>query len=234
MVEKAVTNASRQERQLLINEVLENEYPLSNLSSSTITSTESSPVAVDTTGDTSVLWTMMKDQFANYVVQKMLDVSEQPIRKELMTRIRPYLNSLRKYNYGKHIINKMEKYHLKAGSSHLPLFSPSSSTGNHDVASSLSSGASSVGGSVCGAPLNTSATDWQSSGGAAGINSPTMSFGFGEGSPLTHFAQSLSAVCPPLRDEGDEEADTGDDEHRQSSESETTTTAVNRGEFSDT
>ncbi|VDK34334.1 unnamed protein product [Taenia asiatica] len=117
VVEKAVTNASRQERQALINEVLENVDP-NQIQFSAME-------CLDEREDNSVLWTMMKDQFANYVIQKMLDVAEPPIRKELMARIRPYINSLRKYTYGKHIIGKMEKYYSKTVSSgHIPYFPP--------------------------------------------------------------------------------------------------------------
>lgn len=50
---------------------------------------------------------MMKDQYANYVVQKMLDVAEPSQRKKLMQSIRPHVQQLRKYTYGKHIISKM-------------------------------------------------------------------------------------------------------------------------------
>lgn len=60
---------------------------------------------------------MMKDQYANYVVQKMIDVAEPAQRKILMHKIRPHLNSLRKYTYGKHIIVKMEKFFVKPASS---------------------------------------------------------------------------------------------------------------------
>lgn len=55
---------------------------------------------------------MMKDQYANYVVQKMIDVSEPTQRKVLMHKIRPHMNSLRKYTYGKHIIAKLEKFFM--------------------------------------------------------------------------------------------------------------------------
>lgn len=47
---------------------------------------------------------MMKDQFANYVVQKMLDVSDGEQREYLIQKIRPHLMSLKKYTYGKHLI----------------------------------------------------------------------------------------------------------------------------------
>ncbi|KAK3087170.1 hypothetical protein FSP39_002529 [Pinctada imbricata] len=47
----------------------------------------------------SALYTMMKDQFANYVVQKMIDVAEPTQRKILMHKIRPHIATLRKYTY---------------------------------------------------------------------------------------------------------------------------------------
>lgn len=61
------------------------------------------------------LQVMMKDQYANYVVQKMIDVSEPTQRKTLLHKIRPHMNSLRKYTYGKHIIAKLEKFTMKSG-----------------------------------------------------------------------------------------------------------------------
>jgi pumilio RNA-binding family len=68
---------------------------------------------------------MMKDQYANYVVQKMIDVSEPTQRKTLLHKIRPHMNSLRKYTYGKHIIAKLEKFSLKSG---VASVTPSSAT----------------------------------------------------------------------------------------------------------
>lgn len=65
----------------------------------------------------SALNIMMKDQYANYVVQKMLDVCEPAQRKTLMHKIKPHFTSLKKYTYGKHIIAKLEKYFMKAPSS---------------------------------------------------------------------------------------------------------------------
>jgi pumilio RNA-binding family len=58
---------------------------------------------------------MMKDQFANYVVQKMLDVADGAHRKRMMLAIKPHIPALRKYNYGKHIIGMCvwgQIYHL--------------------------------------------------------------------------------------------------------------------------
>lgn len=56
---------------------------------------------------------MMKDQYANYVVQKMIDVSEPSQRKVLIRKIQPYVMHLRKYPYGKHILAKLEKFFMK-------------------------------------------------------------------------------------------------------------------------
>lgn len=55
----------------------------------------------------------MKDQYANYVIQKMIDVSEPTQRKIIMHKIKPHVNVLKKYTYGKHIIAKLEKFFQK-------------------------------------------------------------------------------------------------------------------------
>lgn len=70
------------------------------------------------------LYTMMKDQFANYVVQKMIDVAEPPQRKILMHKIRPHVGTLRKYTYGKHILAKLEKFLMKTNSDLGPIGMP--------------------------------------------------------------------------------------------------------------
>ncbi|XP_007463814.1 PREDICTED: pumilio homolog 2 isoform X5 [Lipotes vexillifer] len=90
VVEKCVTHASRAERALLIDEV-----------------------CCQNDGPHSALYTMMKDQYANYVVQKMIDMAEPSQRKIIMHKIRPHITTLRKYTYGKHILAKLEKYYLK-------------------------------------------------------------------------------------------------------------------------
>lgn len=58
---------------------------------------------------------MMKDQYANYVVQRMIDLLEEPQRDILLTRIRPHLPTLKKYTYGKHIIARVEKFVAEKG-----------------------------------------------------------------------------------------------------------------------
>ena len=51
----------------------------------------------------------MKDQFANYVVQKVLETCDDQQREMILTRIKAHLNTLKKYTYGKHIVARVEK-----------------------------------------------------------------------------------------------------------------------------
>ncbi|XP_074942835.1 pumilio homolog 2 isoform X8 [Phalacrocorax aristotelis] len=101
VVEKCVTHASRAERALLIDEV-----------------------CCQNDGPHSALYTMMKDQYANYVVQKMIDMAEPAQRKIIMHKIRPHITTLRKYTYGKHILAKLEKYYLKSSADLGPIGGP--------------------------------------------------------------------------------------------------------------
>ncbi|XP_013397936.1 pumilio homolog 1 [Lingula anatina] len=101
VVEKCVSHCSRSERAMMIDEVCSMQD-----------------------GVHSALYTMMKDQFANYVVQKMIDVAEPAQRKILMHKIRPHVSTLRKYTYGKHILAKLEKYYMKNNSDLGPIGLP--------------------------------------------------------------------------------------------------------------
>ncbi|XP_051510654.1 pumilio homolog 2-like isoform X4 [Myxocyprinus asiaticus] len=101
VVEKCVIHSSRAERALLIDEV-----------------------CCQKDGPHSALYTMMKDQYANYVVQRMIDMSEPAQRKIIMHKIRPHIATLRKYTYGKHILAKLEKYYMKSGSDLGPIGGP--------------------------------------------------------------------------------------------------------------
>ncbi|CAA0841833.1 Pumilio homolog 2 [Striga hermonthica] len=85
VVEKCLTFGDPSERQLLVNEML------------------------GTTDENEPLQAMMKDQFANYVVQKVLETCSDQQRELIMTRIKVHLNALKKYTYGKHIVARVEK-----------------------------------------------------------------------------------------------------------------------------
>ncbi|KAL8509694.1 hypothetical protein ACS0TY_016781 [Phlomoides rotata] len=52
---------------------------------------------------------MMKDQYANYVIQKILQKCTSDQREVLLGQIRNHLTTLRKYTYGKHIIAQFEQ-----------------------------------------------------------------------------------------------------------------------------
>lgn len=85
VVEKCLTYGKPEERLLLIKEMLgPNE--------------ENEP-----------LQAMMKDQFANYVVQKVLETCDDHNRELILSRIKVHLNALKRYTYGKHIVARVEK-----------------------------------------------------------------------------------------------------------------------------
>ncbi len=53
---------------------------------------------------------LMKDQYANYVVQRAIEVAKPMQRKILMYKIAPLLSAARKYMHAKHIVAKAEHY----------------------------------------------------------------------------------------------------------------------------
>ncbi|XP_043815465.1 pumilio homolog 2 isoform X2 [Manihot esculenta] len=85
VVEKCLSFGGPSERELLVNEML------------------------GTTDENEPLQAMMKDQFANYVVQKVLETCDDQQRELILTRIKIHLNALKKYTYGKHIVARVEK-----------------------------------------------------------------------------------------------------------------------------
>ncbi|KAG7572951.1 Pumilio RNA-binding repeat [Arabidopsis suecica] len=85
VVEKCLTFGGPEERELLVNEML------------------------GTTDENEPLQAMMKDQFANYVVQKVLETCDDQQRELILTRIKVHLNALKKYTYGKHVVARIEK-----------------------------------------------------------------------------------------------------------------------------
>lgn len=51
----------------------------------------------------------MKDQFGNYVVQKIIEMCTENQRSVLVSRIKAHAHALKKYTYGKHIVARMEQ-----------------------------------------------------------------------------------------------------------------------------
>ncbi|XAR66261.1 hypothetical protein NMG60_11012428 [Bertholletia excelsa] len=85
VVEKCLTFGTPEERQILVNEML------------------------GSTEENEPLQAMMKDQFANYVVQKVLETCDDQQLELILNRIKVHLNALKKYTYGKHIVARVEK-----------------------------------------------------------------------------------------------------------------------------
>ncbi|XP_059628106.1 pumilio homolog 1-like [Cornus florida] len=85
VVEKCLTFGTPEERQILVNEML------------------------GSTDENEPLQIMMKDQFANYVVQKVLETCDDQQLELILNRIKVHLNALKKYTYGKHIVARVEK-----------------------------------------------------------------------------------------------------------------------------
>ncbi|XP_062225846.1 pumilio homolog 2-like [Phragmites australis] len=61
------------------------------------------------TDENEPLQAMMKDQFGNYVVQKVLEICDDQQRELILSRVKVHLNALKKYTYGKHIVARVEK-----------------------------------------------------------------------------------------------------------------------------
>ncbi|KAF6137839.1 hypothetical protein GIB67_040547 [Kingdonia uniflora] len=95
VVEKCLSFGGPTERQILVSEML------------------------GTTDENEPLQAMMKDQFANYVVQKVLETCDDQQRELILSRIKVHLNALKKYTYGKHIVARVEKLVAAGGSNAL-------------------------------------------------------------------------------------------------------------------
>ncbi|GMJ11965.1 pumilio 4 [Hibiscus trionum] len=85
VVEKCLTFGGPEERQILVNEML------------------------GSTDENEPLQAMMKDQFGNYVVQKVLETCDDQNLELILSRIKVHLNALKRYTYGKHIVSRVEK-----------------------------------------------------------------------------------------------------------------------------
>ena len=83
VVEKCVSNATCQQRTRLISEIC---------------------------ADDSSLGSMIKDQYGNYVVQKMIETAGETDLAVLMSKIKAHCHSLHKFSYGKYILAKLETY----------------------------------------------------------------------------------------------------------------------------
>ena len=84
VVEKCLISASAAERDSIINDMLK----------------------MDVDGACDV-HAMVKDPYANYVVQKVLDIGDPQQRERVLNAIRPKAAQLKRYTYGKHILARL-------------------------------------------------------------------------------------------------------------------------------
>lgn len=56
----------------------------------------------------SPLSSLVRDQFGNYVVQRVLDIAEPSQRERVVDILREQVSAIKKYSYGKHIIARLE------------------------------------------------------------------------------------------------------------------------------
>jgi pumilio RNA-binding family len=52
---------------------------------------------------------MLRDPYANYVVQRIIEVADERHRERIVKYVQDNITQLRRYTYGKHIIAKLEK-----------------------------------------------------------------------------------------------------------------------------
>lgn len=52
---------------------------------------------------------LMTDRFANFVIQKALERAEGKLQMELINKVNDKAHAIRGYQYGKHVLNCLEK-----------------------------------------------------------------------------------------------------------------------------
>ncbi|KAG8049761.1 hypothetical protein GUJ93_ZPchr0009g1041 [Zizania palustris] len=63
---------------------------------------------LEQTESNNCLLMMMKDKYGNYVIQKILETCNEHQKEALLSRMKCHLPLLRKFTYGKHIVNRVE------------------------------------------------------------------------------------------------------------------------------
>jgi hypothetical protein len=69
----------------------------------------SSPEEASQTPPISFLYCLIKDQFGNYVIQAILDVSTEAQRQRIIHHVHPYHALLCRFTYGKHIVARLQR-----------------------------------------------------------------------------------------------------------------------------
>ena len=95
VVEKCLQFANKRDRDEMIWTIINVTFDLNN--------------PVDAKTGHCVLESMVRDPYANYVVQKVIDVSDERQRGAICRYVKENIVQLRRYTYGKHIIVRLEK-----------------------------------------------------------------------------------------------------------------------------
>jgi uncharacterized membrane-anchored protein YjiN (DUF445 family) len=95
VVEKCLQYASKRDRDEMIWTIINVTFDLNN--------------PVDAKTGHCVLESMVRDPYANYVVQKVIDVSDERQRAAIVRYVHENIVQLKRYTYGKHIIVRLEK-----------------------------------------------------------------------------------------------------------------------------
>lgn len=65
----------------------------------------------------SSLFELMTDKYANFVIQKTLEVAEGDLQSQLVTKVNEQSASIRTFPYGRHVLNCLEKLKRNKASS---------------------------------------------------------------------------------------------------------------------
>ena len=110
VIEKCMAYCGNEEKKIMIDKMLGKR----SASSDSVLETEVME-GVEEKVDDNHLPKLMSDQYANYVVQKLLEICEDDQFDEFLTRIREHIPEMRKYTYGKHIVVHVERILEKRG-----------------------------------------------------------------------------------------------------------------------
>ena len=121
VVEKCLTYCGAEEREIMIGEILGDSVhrAASRDAEQGASPSGSAPDAqgphASPVAPVPPLQAMMKDQFANYVVQKLLEVCDDDQRERLLASARAHLQAVKKVPYGKNIVARVEKLVVENG-----------------------------------------------------------------------------------------------------------------------
>mmetsp|Transcript_9498 Transcript_9498/g.16655 ORF Transcript_9498/g.16655 Transcript_9498/m.16655 type:complete len:201 (-) Transcript_9498:166-768(-) len=112
VVERCLESGNKAERRNLIAKMLEVDRSGSNAKSTR----SGAGTAAGGSQSKTLLEVMMTDQFANYVIQKALEVAEPDQREQIVTIIQRNAGTLKRLTYGRHILNRLELNSKSGGS----------------------------------------------------------------------------------------------------------------------